>query len=404
MMKENALALRLSIKEQCPDLLRKKRRLIMKTIKSLALASLLTFFCCLSAAETAENLLPVTALKQAGETRWQQTYQAHGRTIRIDAAIEIPDVDKVPVLRATRWFPIMGDDIPRWEQYFRKPDEKPYNYYDFNILKEQGTTVFTYNITDAYSSEKWFGKVKYGLREDPHAHWADIYAEDNPLSMQEAFAFIQEKVSFVFSGDVPLYPLYGAGTDTPRLKKTGERLYDHGQYEFRLMQLIRGIPVMADVDNLYFPSNGPALGDYMPYFRVDATVYSEDSYSVDATLIQETAIIHEDIPLFPFETVKPVVEDLIKQGHIRDIYKISLCYIPFHNQYDLGNSYMLLPAWGVTCEFMRTAEQAPYAGGWAEPYWHSDTCRQIVINAQTGKLFDPFETDERRMLAPVISP
>lgn len=376
----------------------------MKTIKFLALASLLTFSCCLSAAGSAENLQSITALRQAGEARRQQMYQAHGRTIRIDAAIEIPHVEKVPVLRAARWFPITGEDIPRWEQYFKKPDEKPNNYYGLNILKEQGTTAFTYNITDAYNSEKWFGKVKYGLRDDPHAHWATSYAEDNPLSMQEAFAFIQGKLSFVLGSDVSLYPLHGAGTDTPRLKKTGERLYDHGQYGFRLMQLIRGIPVMAGVDNLYFASNGPALGDFMPFFHVDATVYSENSYSVHANLIEETAIIHEDIPLLPFEAVKPAVEDLIKRGHIRDIYKISLCYIPFHNENDLGNSYILAPAWGINCAFMRTAEQVPYAGGWAEPYWHSDTCRLIAINAQTGKLFDPFETDERRMLAPVIIP
>lgn len=376
----------------------------MKKILTLSLALLFTLSCCLSAAAAQPNGRRSIKDLKANSSHWQQTYQAYGRTINIDAEIEIPDVESAPVLRAARWFPVTGDEAAKWEQYFAKPDKNPHTYYEFKLIPEQGTTYFEYNMNEEYSSEKWRGKIQYGLRGDPHADWAASYAEDHPLNMREAFEFVQKKLNLISGREVPLYPLHGAGWDTPRLKRTGKRLFDHGKYELHLTQEIRGMPVMANVDNLYYPGNGPALGDVMPVFGIDTIIYDEESYRVFANLIQETGVIHNDIPLLPFEAVKPVVEDLIKRGLIRDIYTISLCYIPFHDADDLWNSFILVPVWGITCEFMRTADQDPYSGAWSEAYWHSDTCRQIAINAQTGQLFDPFSTDEHRLLSPDIIP
>ena len=117
-------------------------------------------------------------------------------------------------------------------------------------------------------------------------------------------------------------------------------------------------------------------------------------------MVTPTEIVRNDVPVRPFEYSKGEIEDLIYKGLVRDVYNVRLGYVMFHNEDDLKKSFYLVPSWVVDCEFYKTADGEKYEGGWPEMFWHCSEFHQLIINAQTGKLYDPFSTQEDRNLVP----
>lgn len=341
----------------------------------------------------------VNELVNAIPSRWQQTYQAYGRTIDIDVTYEIPSENHTPVLRVKHWVPISQDERAKWITYFSKPNDSDQGLYGFNVIEHQGIIVFAYNVFD---TTDLFGKTKQIIGSDPRADWKHTYAEDNPQSMWDAFLFSQDKLSEICGEDIPLYPLHGGTLNRLRDKSTGKALREHGNYELILAQTFQGFPLIETIFNTYTDPNPPANGE--PYHYKDAycIIYDKNSYNISARLYQTVETIAEDIPLKPFDAGKQQIEDLIKRGLIRDIYNIRLAYALFHDPDDLNNSFYLIPSWIVSCDFYRSSEAEPVVSEWAEMYWNHFEYHNLILNAQTGQLYDPFSTAIDRFLAPDI--
>lgn len=355
----------------------------------------------------ASDLYSIKTLRDASNTHWKQSYQAYGRTIDIDIEYEIPQVNDAPVLKVEKWIPVDPEEYNKWALYFSSPYNQSQDFYGFQTSQtderiDEGKMSFWFNVFD---SSALFGKTKQAFSSDPrNADWRHSYAEDHPLSMREIFEFTQDKLNEVCAKDIPLYPLHGGMLGRLRDMSTGKALRDHGEYEMILAQTFHGIPLVGTIFETYMVRDAPAVGHLYYHTNVRSMVYDENSYEIQAALSQEIDMIYKDMPMSPFDLGKKQIEDLIERGLIRDIYHIRLAYVLFHNPDDLGNSFYLIPSWVVSCQFVKQADAEPYTGGWPEMYWNVDTYRNLIINAQTGKLYDPFSKDEDRFLAPGIIP
>lgn len=373
----------------------------MKKIKRLAFVGAVVVSFCLTSANAQARWYSIAELKTAADTYWKQTYSAYGRTIEIDVELEIPHADKAPVLQIKRLPPVDEPEYSMWKQYFSKPNENSQGAYAFVTVMDQGTTGFAFNIFD---SSKYIETATRTNSSDPRADWQTTHAENNPLSMWDGFEFAQKKLREVCGDGISLYPLHGGIKGRIVDRATGTPLRDKGEYTFQLCQELRGIPIITPISDTYVNfADDSAIGNRYIIFNTLANLYDEKSYEITATLCEEVGVVHDDIPLQPFEQGKKEIETLINRGNIRDIYSIRLAYVIFHNQNDLNNSYFLVPSWVVSCEWYKEADMEKYEGGMNEMYWDGSEYHNIILNAQTGTLYDPFSVEADRYLSPAIT-
>jgi hypothetical protein len=138
---------------------------------------------------------------------------------------------------------------------------------------------------------------------------------------------------------------------------------------------------------------------------VRGSVYSEDSWNIVAHLYAETEQLCQDMPLVSFDAVKSQVEDLINKGYVRWINSVTLGYA----QFKTGNmdDFALVPSWVVWCEYIPDGPLAEKEYGVNDSELTFDGnngfYRPLIINAQTGKLYDPESTEPGRIICPDLS-
>lgn len=338
------------------------------------------------------------SIKNISSSRWQQTYSAYGRTINVDAEVTAPQLDYAPIIKVERWLPVKEENYEKWNNYFKAPNENTKNGYHFNVVEDQGTTAFSYN---EFNVNPFIGKATRKIISNPKADWKTTFAENNPMSMWEGFEFVEEKLNEVCESEIDLFPLFGGRKSILRESKSGKPLREMGDYNYCLSQRFYGIPLLVGISDTYVDLNVQAIGGIHTIFPdISAEIYGKNSYYICATLVTPTEIVRNDVPVRPFEYSKGEIEDLIYKGLVRDVYNVRLGYVMFHNEDDLKKSFYLVPSWVVDCEFYKTADGEKYEGGWPEMFWHCSEFHQLIINAQTGKLYDPFSTQEDRNLVP----
>lgn len=143
-------------------------------------------------------------------------------------------------------------------------------------------------------------------------------------------------------------------------------------------------------------------GVYDNWLRLEMS--SPVSYFMSVKLWQEESVLHEDIPLVPFEKGKAQVEKMIRDGLIRHIRRIQLGYVAYVEPDHNTKHWILVPTWVVDCDWFPDAkddfwkeefedEANPYSRGGAH---------LLYLNAQTGKLLDPMDTSRKRSDVPKI--
>lgn len=364
---------------------------MMKRMTTFALALLLCCTCSLSARAEAA-LYAIRDLPGMTPDRWQATYEAHGRTIAIDAPIHIPDVQAAPVL-AVRCAPPVPEplysELKAWcTQSLRQDSVNRYAFLsnDFRTGVTHKTPPGWGKTRDSQYLQGTMGWNSTALfDQDPNA----AYAEANPLTLAEAVRIAQEKVAVLFP-DAVLTLQHAAVFDRNFWVSTHEPINEKGRYYLELAQVFHGIPMEASIRAAFF-RRPISDADYRLYRRgfVTATVYDEDAWSFSSQLYQEVRVLHEDIPLLPFGAVMDRVEEKIRSGHVRWVDKVSLGYVAFDSEAE--EEQVLVPAWVVWCEY----HQAGAASQRNQPLYteslFSDGTyyRALIINAQTGEMIDP---------------
>ncbi len=360
--------------------------------------------CTANAEAKRHSISDIAALSQGG---WRETYQAYGRTIQVDLEIEVPAVDKAPVL--------LVEEMPALDEQRRREldalynhvqDDNPINSYRFR--SDDYSTAWAYKLP--YQLDEKAGEtmltVKWPRRAQMAYDWTKAYADNNPLTLQAAFDIALERFHDVFP-DIDLMVKDVALEDRYLNKKTGEPIREMGGYLMICRQFFHGIPQITTANRTFLAGLSHDAVDEIPFagdYEVRATVVADDAYSLFCKMIREKEVLHEDIPLLPFDDVKPAIAALIQSGNIRNVYKVQLAYVVFDNPDDLNNTFVLLPCWVAWCEYYRDAKEEMSEFDKNVPYFETLWYKPIILNAQTGDLLDPKSVDPLRARCPEIIP
>ena len=393
----------------------------MKRICSLLLAIILSALCTPAAMAEAAPV-SIKELPAVTSPHWKQTYEACGRTIDVDVDITIPAVESAPALMV-RWAPALEDPL-RSElaaEYEKADKQDNKHYYRFKNNNAYLSLDHKWPLRGGTKKDKEdFAKVTSDendlIRFDPD----QAYAENNPMTVREAAEIIRTHLREVLPDvDIQLDTAWTIGA--VRWKRNKKILDNKGFYCLNMRQCFHGIPLMASICAAYTDpfdqlwSEG--IGDdnethiYILVRRdvdqglIRGSVYSEDSWHFVAYLYEETEKLCNDLPLVPFDAVKSQVEDLITDGYVRWINSVTLGYAQFKTENK--DDYVLIPSWVVWCEYLPDGPQAEkeYGVNDSELLFDGNNgfYRPLIINAQTGKLYDPESTEPGRIICPDLS-
>ena len=345
------------------------------------------------------------------DQRWQGEYEsARGETIIVDSPIMVPDVAEAPVIRVTTYPELdetVYDEYGRYPRDYRKVGNVNWirsDNVDITIAMRQN---WEFEIPDQYAGRchSW-GDVFLPDEID----W-NLKAENNDMTMGEAYAQVTAQMNEIMEN-------YGGGSVDMQLRdaytfglyrdKDNAPLVDHCGYGFDFKQVIRGIPALGNAHLTYqhgrMRTNHRWEGVYDNWINLE--ISSPVSYHMSVHLWQEEECLYEDIPLVPFETGKPAIEKMIRDGLIRKIRRVQLGYVAYVEPDHNTEHWILVPTWVVDCDWFPSAKDDFWKAEFedeANPYSRSGA-HLLYINAQTGKLLDPMDTSRKRSDAPEITP
>ncbi len=366
-------------------------------MKKRCLALLVALFCTGSGiGQAVPALYPIGQLPAHTSPTWTQTYQAHGREIVVDEVIQIPQVDKAPVLRVTPMAPLPQEVAAAWEAQMAHEDG--------TFLEKPGFRVYyAWHNPSIFEGRQYHpGRMTQDRRALFDADPAQAYADNNPLTLSQAHQIAQDAVHRMFP-EMSLHLRNAAVYDRVYDRQQQKKLAEKGYYWLEYTQSFFGIPYLASVYNT-FEQTG--LHDEWMWAEeigvLQANVWDADAYTVNLPLFALKQAEYEDVPLLPFDAVKGQVEELIASGHIRWVDSVALGYVQYATE--TPQEFLLVPCWVVWCQYVKDGPEAEPTGPiYADSlFHHNDTYLPIILNAQTGQRVEPTATEPGRDRCPPI--
>lgn len=330
---------------------------------------LLTLLCAFSfaAVACAENLLPFSAMKVDVPDNWRQTFDTVNGPVMIDVAIQLPDRDTLPLLELG-FHSFAEDDLA---------EALPQALIHVDSLRAM-VQMGDFAARVYPQSASRCGWTAWPPESE--------YAENVSLSRAELEQHVLQLVHQLSLPDATDYQVTGVVAhsrtwlvdqdDTPV-----EPLNDHGYYDAHLQTSVNGVSV---IDSFSFDHDNEKL--HGPHVEAPQMSYFDDqNYTLCLSGYQITNVLAEDCPLLPFAAIQQEVERLIATGHLREIYRFELCYVPMWA--DDGQAIVTVPAWVIWGEYHEKAT-APTNQEPAGYYQRVIGGYPLVIPAQTGKALD----------------
>ena len=318
---------------------------------------------CACTAASAQEYYTLPEIREQAAAGWHETYtDKYGRTIPVDLEIEVFGEDVAPVIKACWGDPMKFD-------YYDGND--PYASIKEARIKRGGVSTYPY------------AGVR-GMKIDLDQKYAEAYGND--LTLREMYAFFYEAVQeqgidqeYLWEQPADFTILYSAN------KKTGEVLVP-ALYQIYLWPVEFGLPIITHVAESFEQQiKGPVTS---PTLNIRMRDY--DDYSGGGTDFDVAEILADDIPLCSVEKVIEGARKMIEDGYIRKVLSLRFGYAVYstpdakwgtqQSGYDIDTWY-LVPSWILDC---RIAEN---------PKSNTEELikREVVINAQTGKMLDWFD-------------
>ncbi len=360
-------------------------------------------------AEAEERITISEIYEQYNGQRWQESYQTvRNETVTIDAPFIISHVESAPVIRVTSHPELdeaVYDEYGSYPKDYRKVDHVNWIRSDNVHITIAMRQNWEFCIPDQYKGRCHFwGDVFLPEEID----WS-LHAKNNDMTMGEAYTMLTAKLNEIlttYGGGAMELQLRDAYTMGLYRDKDNQPLVDHRGYGFDFKQVIRGFPALGNAHLTYqhgrMRTNHRWEGVYDNWINLEMS--SPVSYSMSVKLWQEESILHEDIPLVPFEKGKAQIEKMIRDGLIRHIRRIQLGYVAYVEPDHNTKHWILVPTWVVDCDWFPDAKDDFWKAEFedeANPYARSGA-HLLYINAQTGKLLDPMDTSRNRSDAPKI--
>ena len=371
----------------------------MKRIMCLLIALLMM----LSAAN-AEEWVSIEELRTQIPSHWAKTYETKWRTIVIDAEINVPQVNKVPIVCIEG-----GAEEPT----FTAAD------IGWDSLRFRGA----YMLLIGRDSPDYPKKLNGARLGSPYAegNWYSDFAPENQYVPLDDITFgeITEraKAALRSMGYKPDHFLL----ETP-VRVWAHHICEYGKTEdvlpgyiiMEFLSKVEGIPVLSHVQESVRGESSTKLDDAEFWQPVVSSLtyngYLGDLTSMHLVPLKVQEVIVEDIPLLSFDELMAAVEGEINAGHIRKIYEIEFGYVLYNEpgkfytvETGKGRSaegqtarYYARPMWQVTCLYKDTA-----TGKLREKPNDSDDERnsldyyQMLIDAQTGEVVRQTNAQDR---------
>lgn len=205
------------------------------------------------------------------------------------------------------------------------------------------------------------------------------------------------------------YRPYDVFTDT----FTGKSITDNaGMMRAYYHQLLHGVPVLGYALSTFRVFGGELGDDRVPYAPEPGAVLYSRWFSklepdglnefVHLFLLEEQAVVLADVPLSPLEKVITTYEALIEAGKLRWVGGLRLGYIGW---YEWGEplTLRLVPVWVLEGVLHPTAASRDPMSRYlsaANPAHLSSYHGNVLVNAQTGELIDPWRADPDRCYDP----
>ena len=337
----------------------------------------------LTSAASAGERCAITAIREQTPARWTQTYQTPWRTVVIDAAIEVPQVDAFPILRVRKMPAVDASLLPAGA-----------------ILRHNAPgrlQFYTGRAEYTLSSNALFRSIEHY----PGPELPDVRAEDCSFTPQDALDLAHERIDRLYGLSSAHFRLaetvvysriwaFRGKRSTPTFTRaiTGE-----GSYTVRLDQLLEGIPYFSCSDVYDDGWKGKWLTDA----RVSVAHRGADGYMVLASLWQVEEVAHADVPLLPFAEAKAAFEQEIAAGRLRTVDTIAFGYAPYTDPND-PDAFWLLPVWYVKGGYTPdpTQEFKPWLNEDGTVADDGIERREVVFEALRGRLMDRQEEGRQR--------
>lgn len=344
----------------------------------------------------------IAQVREQAKGAWRQTYAAHGRAIVVDVVPQVPSVDVFPMAEMKRApLPIALPQEPDWSIHptTKKGMEEDPSYFAYTFGDDG-------SATPAAIGGK---KVKYG----PHRiYYGDVFEPEGRYIPGSGVTF--SEISELLRQALQKIGLPEDIIDPERPTSLNAHAYYGGSaaeflapgwgfisYEQRL----RGIPI--------YSRGLPAATDYenpSPSAHFGFNFHTPQDYNLGGYLLTESRLLAEDVPLASFDMVKQSLEEEVMTGRLRHIFELRLCYAmaypPGYAQQEYYPNKDIpgytVPVWAADVLWTDNPgkELAP---AWEEPggYEAPDprntfSYRRLMVNAQTGKLYDPQSRDRNR--------
>lgn len=323
----------------------------------------------------------ITELREQAAQGWQQTYQAHGRTINVDVQPHVPSVEAFPVLACV---------VAR-----QQPQPDPLGIYTIDDRQQDGVLSLDAN------GEEVSGKRGY---VQGWVHYSDfdfdaVPIPANQMTLKENIALVQDTLIRAGLDETMMYltrPYSVAGLVYQ--DKKGQRDKEPGLLGLSFHLALRGIPITGQWHKVFVSRQ--SYDHYVPIIQGTVLIKSQQEYMImyHGTM-QEREVLAEDVPLMGFEQVKKTLEKEILAGRLRHVFSITLGYTLFRDQgnakkvWTPGNTFYALPHWTVDCIYVESPRKAlrDYSD-WEDSLIDPQNVleyRRLLINAQTGQLMDP---------------
>lgn len=331
---------------------------------------------------------------------WKAEYvNSRNETIAIDVAVQTPAVDQLPVIKVTP-YPKMRDDF---QLLFQDPKGKMTANWSSYIADEYASGFHNWEHGLEVGENPTKMLIEYEYIPTAALDWSKAYAENNTLPFGEAFDHMETVLKQLCEeyGSGNYYPMDIESVEIKSIprNKNGELLRQHGAYTVNCHQTMDNIPILMNVSECFSNSRNSDRAVPRGYFW---SITSLDSYFFTMALLEKESVLHDDIPILGFESIRPAIEELIQKSRIRNVYSVRLGFVVFMEKSSSRTSLVMVPSWVVGCEYYDNAKQETATLDEGVEFYKQTKYRKLIFNAQTGELIDPNSKDGKRSVAPKI--
>ena len=379
------------------------------------------------------DMVSISELRQQVEAmgRWTKTYEAHGRTIEVDVPIIVPEVEEFPVFSVEPYYAVYEQCLTRDGTMLEKIGEDGWCsvYAESNLLSEEGI-IGKARVLDLDDFEQVDFDANYSSPRDEHnlntkytskffypyeIDQADIYAEDNPASLEDAVANMEKVVGYFYPEEPAV--MVDRVELRSRLHKVkgiddynlGDYVEDYpsGTYNLSIREKMGGIPIYVDVGDrlsldLASDKGKKGVNDFwrknVKLWRVKDNYFefmNRSRFELDAVWLKRVNKIEEDVPLQNVDVIINNLEKEIEKGKIRKIYALKLGYCVYFS--DEGeNIYTIYPVWMCECDYTESAKEELKKFEQVQDDRKQYYYKQLVINAQTGQI-EPYLIEKQEL-------